>query len=126
MADAELAEPERPQCGLGRVHRLQAAQGDRRAVGQPGGEAGRCGLVPGAQAELLGPMADVVLGEAGLHQGERRAGRGRGGLPGAVIPQVADIDPEHDVRRLAHGPAVPGPYISAVLQRAQRSAPLAT
>jgi hypothetical protein len=69
-----------PQRRLGRVDRLEATERDRGAVGQAGGQAGGGRLVPGAQAQLPRPVPDVVLGEAGLDQGERRAGGGRGGL----------------------------------------------
>ena len=55
VAHPELREPERTQCRLGRVDRLQATEGDRGAVGQAGGQAGGRRLVPGAQAELPRP-----------------------------------------------------------------------
>ena len=103
VAHPELPEPERTQCRLGRLDGLQAAEGDRGAVGQSGGQAGRRRLVPGAQAELLGHVADVVLGEPGLHQRKGRPGRGRGLLAGPMVAQVAHVHPEHHPGRLRLG-----------------------
>ena len=94
VAHAQLPEAERAQRRLGLLDRGQAAQRDRRAVGQPRGQAGRGRLVPGAQAEPARPVPDVVLGEAGLDQGKAGAGGRRGGLARAVVAQVAHVHPE--------------------------------
>src|SRR5581483_12404944 len=64
VAHTELGIAKRVEGGLGAVYRAEPAQGDGRAVREARGQAGGGRLVPGAQAERLGPVADVVFGEA--------------------------------------------------------------
>ena len=104
----------------------EAAERDRSAIGQAGGQAGRGRLVPGAQAELLRPVPDVLLGEAGLRPGGRSLrAAAAAAWPGRWSPRSLTLTPSTtraDSAR-ANGPSAD---IKAVLQRAHRSAPLAT
>ena len=92
----ELGEPERPQGGLGPLHRGQATERDGGAVGQAGREAGGGGLVPRVQPELVGDLAHPVLGEPGVDQRERGAPLGGRLLARSVVAEVVEVDPEAD------------------------------
>ena len=74
----------------------EAAERDRRAVGQPRREAGGGRLVPRAQPELLRPGPHVGLREAGVDEREGGAALGGGPLPGPVVVEVVEVHAEHD------------------------------
>ncbi len=141
------ARPARPRCGPPRrggapaaarspsacsaasagLDRGQRPERDRRAVGQARGQAGGGRLVPGAQAQARATSARTSsLVKPGLDEGEAGAGAGRGRLAGAVVAQVARRSPRAPRWRPRAAASGPSASIRAVLQRAQRSGPLAT
>ena len=102
MADPELAEAERPQPRFGLGHRAQGAQGDRGAVGDPGGQAGRRRLVPGPQAEGLDHARTSALVNPASTSGKTAPRSAAACCPGTVVAQIVEVHPEH--ARSAAGP----------------------
>ena len=68
MAHAELAKAERTQSILALLDCRQGFAGDRAAVFDARGEAGRGGLVPNAKSCRLGERADVLFRQASVEE----------------------------------------------------------
>ena len=89
------AKPERPEPGLGPLHRGEPAERDRGAVGQAATRGRpRRGLSQVREAELARDLAHAGLGEPGVDEREGRAALAGGPLAGAVVVEVVDVHAE--------------------------------
>src|SRR5262249_21695373 len=73
VADAQRAQTQGTQAGLGSLDGAEHTERDRRAVGNAGCEAGCGGLVPRTQVELARQRTNVVLRKTRVDEWEHRA-----------------------------------------------------
>ncbi len=126
VADPQLPEPEGAQRRLGRLDGGQAAECDRRAVGQARGQAAprracpRCATRAGATQRRMSSLVKPAS-----TSGKAAPAAAAAACPGRWSPRSSRLTPSTTV---APSAAASGPTASmrAVLQRAQRSGPLAT
>ena len=76
---------------LGLVHHAQLLRGDLLAVHKAGGQAGEGLLVPGGQPQLVGVVADLLLGQSHVAQRAFDLQLGHGLQAGAVVAVVVHV-----------------------------------